>query len=38
MNIGVTGYRARDDRLSRAVLVVDDVGDHHGHVVGPAAA
>src|SRR4029077_12577484 len=32
------GYRARDDRLGRAVVVVDDVGDHHGDVVGAAAA
>ena len=38
MDVGFTGHRARDDRLRRAVVVVDDVGDHHGHVVGAAAA
>ena len=33
-----TGYRAGENRLSLAVVVVDDVGDHDRHVVGTAAA
>ena len=33
-----TGHRAGQDRLGLPVVVVDDVGDHHGHVVGAAAA
>ncbi|SRX79242.1 hypothetical protein MPP7335_00977 [Mycolicibacterium parafortuitum] len=34
----VAGHRARQDRLGLAVVVVDDVGHHHGDVVGTAAA
>jgi hypothetical protein len=37
-HVGLTGHRAGDDRLGGSVVVVDDVGDHHGHVVGSAAA
>ena len=33
-----TGHRAGENRLGLAVVVVDDVGDHDGHVVGAAAA
>ena len=33
-----TGDGARQDRLGLAVVVVDDVGDHDGDVVGTAAA
>src|SRR5579875_2437888 len=34
----VARHRARDDRLGRAVVVVDDVGYHDSHVVGAPAA
>ncbi|VAZ70270.1 hypothetical protein LAUMK4_05484 [Mycobacterium persicum] len=36
--IVVTGYRSGQNRLGLAVLVVDDIGHHDGHVVRAATA